>query len=145
MASTSSLPGSVLMKSRPLGLRSWRWWILRQISFHFRYAHGHRGDSADNVCFIWVSKLADLSARLGTGNQNQLVPIQFTPTAGVTISELDEIDRAVEFVLPITSLHLVLPFINLDERSGADQGIKRVIVKPEVSTKTVLQIHLLQK
>jgi hypothetical protein len=49
-------------------------------------------------------------------NQEELVPVQFAPAAGVTISKLDEKDGAVEFVLPGAGLDLVLPFVDLDER-----------------------------
>jgi len=44
-----------------------------------------------------------------------LASVEFAPTAGVTIPQFDEIDRAVEFVLPITRLYSALPLINLDE------------------------------
>ena len=59
--------------------------------------------------------MADLSSGLRIRDQEQLVPVQLTPTAGVTISELDEKDRAVKFVLPGARLDLVLPLIDLNE------------------------------
>jgi len=87
--------------------------------------------------------MPDLPTRLRTRDQNELLSIEFTPTAGIPVSELDEIDGAVEFVLPTARLHFVLPGINLYERSGRNEGIKCVILKPDVPTKAVAQIHLL--
>ena len=72
-------------------------------------------------------------------------PAQFTPATGVTVSKLDKINGAVEFVLPIPRLHLVLTGIDLDERPRTDQRIKRVILKPYVAAKRVPQIQLLQE
>jgi hypothetical protein len=45
----------------------------------------------------------------------------------VTIAEFDEIDGAVELVLPAASLYLVLVLVNLDERIRANQGKERVV------------------
>ena len=89
--------------------------------------------------------MADLTAGLRTRNQDELAAVHFTPATGIAVSKLDKIDRAVEFVLPIPCLHLVLMGINLDERSGTDQRIQRVILDPYVPKQTVPQIQLLQK
>ena len=77
--------------------------------------HCHCGDPADNIRFRWIPHLADLSSGLRIRDQEQLVSVQLTPTAGVTISKLDEKDGAVEFVLPGAWLDLTLPLIDLDE------------------------------
>src|SRR5258707_7775465 len=114
-------------------------------SFDLCYPHGDRCDSTDYVPVRWIANVADLPSGLRTRNQNQLLPIEFTPTAGVTVSELDEIDGAIEFVLPTTWLHLVLSCIDLDKRPGADERIECVILKPDISAKTVPQIQLLQQ
>src|SRR6267154_2017790 len=89
--------------------------------------------------------MADLHSRLRTRNQNQLASIDFTPTAGVPIPELNEINGTVKLAPPVTRPHFVLPGIDLHERTGADQGIKRVVLQADVSTKTFPQIQLLQE
>src|SRR5580698_2005093 len=116
---------------------------LREL-LRLRYSHRHGGDSADNVPVGWITNLTDLPSRLRTGNQNELVPVKFTPATGISVSEFDKIDRTVEFVLPAAWLYLVLPGINFDERPRSNERKECVILKSDVSTKTVLQVHLLQ-
>jgi hypothetical protein len=119
--------------------------LLWLTSPYFSDAYGHRGDSANDVRFGWESKISDLSPRLWTRNKDKLVPVEFTPTAGVTTAEFDEIDGAVELVLPIAWFYLILVLVNLDERARANQGKERVILKSDVPAETVPQVQLLQK
>jgi hypothetical protein len=73
-----------------------------------------------------------LSTRLRRGNEDQLASIQFAPTADVTVAEFDEIDRPIEFVLPVTSPDFSLTPVNLDERSWADVRVQRVVLDTDV-------------
>src|SRR5947207_10806755 len=57
---------------------------------YFGNAHGHRCHSADYVPIGWITNVTDLPPRLWARNQNQLLSIEFTPTAGITVSEFDE-------------------------------------------------------
>src|SRR5258707_14025482 len=50
-------------------------------SFDLCYPHGDRCDSTDYVPVRWIANVADLPSGLRTRNQNQLLPIEFTPTA----------------------------------------------------------------
>ena len=78
-------------------------------------AAGFKAVAESDACIGRVTNLANLSSGLRIRDQEQLVPIQFTPTTGVTISEFDEKDGAVKFVLPGSWLDFFLPLIDLDE------------------------------
>ena len=112
---------------------------------HFCNSHSHRSDSADDVRLGWISKVPDLTSRLGTRNQDKLIPVEFTPTAGVTTTEFDEIDGTVELVLPIARFYLVLVIVNLDERAWPNQRKERVILESDVPPKAIPQVQLLQE
>src|SRR5207244_13094173 len=98
------------------------------ICFHVRDAHGDSGDSTDDIPFPRIANMADLYARLGRRDQDQLIPVEFTPAARVTPSEFDKIDWTVELVLPTSLLNLVLSVVNLHERAGSDVWVKGIIL-----------------
>jgi len=71
--------------------------------------------------------------------------VQFAPTTRIPFPDLDKEYGTVKFVLPTAGRHLVLPGINLDERSRSDEWIKCVVLQPDVSAEGMLKIYLLQE
>ena len=68
------------------------------------------------------------------------------PTASVTIvSEFDEIDGAVMLAGPLSFDDPVLVRIDLDKCAGADQGIQRVILSPDVPVENIACSGVLRK
>lgn len=58
-------------------------------------------------------------SRLGRGNKNKLVPVDFAPAAHIGVTQIHKINRAIKFVLPIL-LYLRLTGVDLH------QGLWRV-------------------
>ena len=112
---------------------------------HLSNAHRNRGDPADNFCFVRVPEMSDMPTRLWTRNQDQLVSVQFAPTASVSIPKFDEIDGAIEFIFPSSRFYFVLTSVDLYKRTWSDEGEKSVIFEPNVATKAMAKIQLLQK
>src|ERR1700685_2821453 len=78
--------------------------------------HSHSCDSADYFGLIKIGEPANRLRRGYVWHQNELSVFQFTPTAGITISELDEIDGPPQFLSPCACPDLCLCRIDLQER-----------------------------
>ena len=114
-----------------------RWFTLRQ-------GHGHGDHPAHDVAICRVANLADLHRRLRAWDQDQVVSIQLTPTAGIAISELHKIDGPLRDVTPAARRDFALSGIDGHNGAGANDGIKRVVLKPDLSAKTPFRIEALQ-
>ena len=66
-------------------------------------------------------------------DDEQLLPQQLTPTASISIPQLNEVDRSLVFVVPGADLRFRLSRINSDESSWTDQGEHRQVVQPDVA------------
>ena len=71
-------------------------------------------------------------------NDQQLVPLQLTPAARVTLAQFDEIDRPVEFVVPGSGSQFVLTGVDLEQRSGPDERIHRLIRRTKIAMSDIL-------
>ena len=75
---------------------SWLW-----LSPNLGQGHGYDGDSPNHVGIPRIANAFRWPPRLRRRNKNKLVSVYFAPAAHVGIAEVDEINRAVKFVLPI--------------------------------------------
>src|SRR5882724_9072181 len=75
-------------------------------------------------------------------HKNELSVLQFAPTAGIPISEFDEIDRALQFLPPYACLDLCLSGIDLQERSGQDYREERIVAQAQIPVERFPQIEL---
>src|ERR1700733_10716301 len=66
-----------------------------------RNTHGYGRDPADDGGVAWIADVAGLTSRLWSRNENQLVTMQFAPTAYIAIAEFKEKDWTVMLVMPI--------------------------------------------
>src|SRR5208337_324635 len=80
--------------------------------------------------------------RSDVGHQNELPVFQFAPTAGITISEFDEIDRTLQFLAPCACLNLCLCRVDLQERPRQDYRVERVVAQAQVAVERPPQVEL---
>src|SRR5689334_21752328 len=112
----------------------------------FRNQLGNPSHPAYNLCLLGIAKRADWNGRLRVRNNQQAASFMVAPTASVTIvSEFDEIDGAVMLAGPLSFDDPVLVRIDLDKCAGADQGIQRVILSPDVPVENIACSGVLRK
>jgi hypothetical protein len=63
-------------------------------------------------------------------NDQQLIPLQFTPTACVPASQLDEVDWPFVFIAPRNRIEFVLAGVDLQERTCLISGLIVKSVSP---------------
>src|SRR5450755_179086 len=97
--------------------------VLVEPSRVFRNAHGYGRVSSDYGCVAWIADVPGLTSRLWSRNENQLIAMQFAPTAYIAIAEFKEKDWTVMLVMPIHWWDRSLPGIDLNERTGANDGV----------------------
>ena len=71
--------------------------------------------------------------------------MQFAPTAYIAIAEFKEKDWTVMLVMPIHWWDRSLPGIDLNEGTGANDGVERVVLHSDVAVKGIAPIDLLQQ
>ena len=64
---------------------------------------------------------------LRMGHEPQFSAVEFAPTAGITIAQLDEVDWTVLFRGPRSFQYLSLLHIDLYKRTGADEGAETIV------------------
>jgi hypothetical protein len=116
-------------------------WILTPLC----NSHGYACDPADDGDVTGIADTPSMSTGMRRGNQYQLAPIEFAPTADVAIAEFEEEDRAVEVVMPIYGWDRPLPGIDLDEGTGANNGVESAVLHSNVAVKGIAPIDLLQE
>src|ERR1700752_1396791 len=84
-------------------------------------------DTAKDACVSWIRERTHARRRRLMRNDQQLVPLQLTPSARVPISQFDKIDRPIEFVEAGSCLQFVLTGIDLQQRAGPDERIHREV------------------
>src|SRR5208337_381333 len=65
-----------------------------------------------------------------------------SPTAGITIPEFDEIDRALQLLPPHARLDLCLCRIDLQERPRQDYREERVVAQAQIAVERPPQVEL---
>jgi len=79
------------------------------------------------------------------GQEKQVPVLQLTPGTGIPIAELNKIDRPIELRAPALRLDFADALIDLYKRAGAEQGVKRKILQPDVTVQSVPQVKVLQE
>jgi hypothetical protein len=106
---------------------------------------GEAYDTTYDVGLLRVSKMPDGYGRFWRRDQQQIVPIEFAPTDRITVvAQFYKIDWAFMFARPHTSNDFVLLRIDLHEGAWANDGIKRVIVGPNIPIENFLWAGLLE-
>lgn len=77
------------------------------------------------------------------GNYHQLSPVHLAPTAYIPVSEFHKVHGAVEFCLPSLGADLLLACVNLDKRTGTDQGKERVVFQADIAVDRFVQVEML--
>ena len=78
--------------------------------------------------------------------QKQQVPIlQFTPGTGIPVAQFHKIDRPIELRTPALWLNLAHALIDLDEGAWAQQRVKRVILKSDVTVQAMPKVQVLKE
>lgn len=67
------------------------------------------------------------------GDDEQLIALELAPAACVTLAQLHEEYRSLEFVMPRRALQLVLADVDLNQRARSDQWIHSVIREAHIS------------
>jgi hypothetical protein len=63
-----------------------------------------------------MTNVSSLAARFARGHQDQVVVVQFAPTARIRIAKLEEIDGPIVIAMPAEWQDSLLPRVNLNER-----------------------------
>jgi hypothetical protein len=79
--------------------------------------------------------VASLAARFARGHQDQIVVVQFTPTAHIRIAKLKEIDWAIVIAMPAEWQDSLLPRVDLNERSWTNMREDLLSVRSVLSQK----------
>jgi hypothetical protein len=111
---------------------------------NFCNAHGYARNPPDDGDVARIANAPSVSTGMRSRNQYQLVAIQFTPTADIAIAKFEEKDRAVKVVMPIYERDGSLPGIDLDEGTGANDGVECAVLHSNVAVKGIAPIDLLQ-
>ncbi len=75
-----------------------------------------------------------------------MVPLEFAPTDRImVVSQFHKIDWAFVFARPHPSNYFVLLRIDLHEGAWANDGIKRVIIGPNIPIENLLRAGLLEQ
>ena len=73
--------------------------FLESSGVRFSEAHGHAGDTSDNICLLRIRKSANLASRVGIRNRQEMAFVDFAPTANIFLSQLGEIRSGEAFDL----------------------------------------------
>ena len=79
------------------------------------------------------------------GNQGQLVSLYIAPRAGVTVAQLEKIDRSIKLCAPHRPLDFLHGLINLHEGSRSQQRIQHEVGKTNVTIETVPKVQVLNE
>ena len=66
-------------------------------------------------------------------DDEQLIALELAPAARVTLAQLHEKYRSLEFIMPRRALQPVLADVDLNQRARSDQRVHGVIGEPYVS------------
>ena len=111
---------------------------------NFCNTHGYARDPPDDGDVARIANVPSVSTGMCSRNQYQLVAVQFTPTADVAIAKFEEKNRAVKVVMPIYGRDGSLPGVDLDEGTGANDGVECAVLHSNVAVKGIAPIDLLQ-
>ncbi len=78
-------------------------------------------------------------------NNEQLPPINLTPTTHVPLSQFREVNRPLILRRPFHSTDFSLARINLDKRTGANKWKKGEVLKADVAIHGLSQVEMLQQ
>src|SRR5258708_36867511 len=110
----------------------------RSICAQLGNQHRNPGNAAYDLGILRIAKRPDGHRRHGGRDKQQAASVVVAPTASVAIvAKLDKVDGTVVFAWPHVLDDLVLMRINLNECTGPDQRIERVVLGPDVSIKYV--------
>ena len=101
-------------------------------------SHGHADDLPDYLRFARQTECSRGRFRARMRDDGEVRTNHLTPRADVSISQLDQIDRAAVFVVPSTARNPPSRFINHDNRSGPQQGDHGVIFHANISVHVLL-------
>src|SRR6266446_2341697 len=108
-------------------------------------SHGYSSHPAYDFSLGRVVESANLLRRLWVRNDDQLSMVHLTPTANIPVAELHEIYGTVIFSSPFHDNDLSLAGVNLHQRTRPDEGMKSVVLQPDVSVHRLAQIQMLQQ
>src|SRR5437016_11006348 len=77
--------------------------------------------------------------------QQELVIQKVTPGASITIAQLHEVNGAVKFGPPTRRLYLPRARVDLNEGTGAQQRVERVILQADIAVLTVPDVQVLNQ
>src|SRR6185369_11993411 len=78
-------------------------------------------------------------------NQQQIASLLLAPAASVPIAKLNEIDGPIELILPFAVKNLPDAVIDKHKAARAQQRIHGVVVQPNVSIKSFLNVQVLDQ
>lgn len=103
-------------------------------------------DTPHDVGVLRISKMPDGYRRFWRRDEKQIVSFEFAPTNRITVvAQFHKIDRTFVFARPHPSNYFVLLRIDLHEGAWANDGIKRVIIGPNVAIEDLLRAGLLEQ
>jgi Type II/IV secretion system protein len=73
--------------------------FLESSGVRFSEAHGHAGDTSDDIRLLRIRKSANLATRVGIRNRKEMAFADFAPTANIFLSQLGEIRSGEAFDL----------------------------------------------
>ena len=73
--------------------------FLESSGVRFSEAHGHAGDTSDDIRLLRIRKPANLATRVGIRNRQEMAFADFAPTANIFLSQLGEIRSGEAFDL----------------------------------------------
>src|SRR5438045_4056171 len=90
--------------------------------------------------------MPDGHRRFWRRDQKQMVPLEFAPADRITIvAHFHKLDRTFVFARPHTSNDFILLRVDLYEGPGANDGIKGVIIGPNIPIENFLRAGLLKQ
>jgi hypothetical protein len=107
--------------------------------------HRHSRNSTDNFRFAWIWESPNLTPRVGIGDRKQVTLSDFTPTANIFISQLDEKNRSLVFVFPMDGQNLSLISIDLHDRARPDERVHGVIFEPNQAIDVLPHVEMLDQ
>ena len=103
-------------------------------------------DTPHDIGVLRIAKMPDGHRRFWRRDQKQIVPLEFAPTDRITVvAQFHKINRTFVFARPHTSNDFVLLRIDLHEGAWANDGIKRVIIRPNIAIEDLLRAGLLEQ
>src|SRR5580700_1970967 len=94
----------------------------RTAAFHWVEGHRNFRDLPDHFDILRIRVYLRLTLRSWMGLQNQALPSQATPSAGIAGPKLQEVDGPVEFIIPSSVDDAPAGVVDNDQGAWRDEG-----------------------